>query len=130
MKVYAFIGILVLLYCMLALILLFVENAVIGSDVYAQVLPMFLLSVGFFAYSIGSIALFQRLWNKKRAALTGYYLADKVVRLLFCIAVLIVAGFLMSRDHLVVFAINLFAFYFVTALATTVYNIKVEKKYK
>lgn len=130
MKEYAFLGILMVLYCVLAPILLLVENVMVGTDVYAQVFPMFLLSVGFFAYSMGSLALFRHLWNKKSAALTGYYLVDRVIRLLLCVAVLIVCGFVMPRDRFFVFAINMFAFYVVTVLATTIYNIKVEKKYR
>ncbi len=130
MKVYAFLGILMVLYCVLAPILLLVENVMVGTDVYAQVLPMFLLSVGFFTYSVGTMFLFRHLWNKKSTALTGYYLADKVIRLLLCVAVLTVCGFVMTRDHFFVFAINMFAFYVVTVLATVIYNIKVEKKYR
>ncbi len=107
MKRIRFFFFLAIVYCILGPVLLFLETHLSGKAALEQALPIALLSVFFFAYSLASLTVFHKLLRNNGKSLTTYYLADKTFRLLLCMTILAVYGFLIQTS-LLLFAINLF----------------------
>ena len=129
MKLIKPLSVLALVYCIIGPILLFIERSWEGTEALHQALPITLLAVFFFIYSFLSLALFHRLLSKNSKALTSYYLAGKTLRLL--LSIIIITGYgILIREGLLIFAINLFIYYIVTAIFSSIYCIKEENKTK
>lgn len=113
-------------YLLLGPVLLFVEFAIIGSDALIQAFPIALTAVFFFAYSMLSLAIFNRILKKGRKGLVGYYLADKMIRMILCILIVVVYG-VMSKPGLIPFSVNLLILYLFTVIYCNIYCVKQDK---
>ena len=113
-------------YLLLGPVLLFVEFAIIGSDALTQAFPIALTAVFFFAYSMLSLAIFNRILKKGRKGLVGYYLADKMIRMILCILIVVVYG-VIGKPGLIPFSINLLVLYLFTVVYCNIYCVKQDK---
>ena len=113
-------------YLLLGPVLLFVEFAIIGSDALIQAFPIALTAVFFFAYSMLSLAIFNRILKKGRKGLVGYYLADKMIRMILCIICVIIYG-VIDKSGLITFSINLLILYLFTVIYCNIYCVKQDK---
>lgn len=113
-------------YLLLGPVLLFVEFAIIGSDALIQAFPIALTAVFFFAYSMLSLAIFNRILKKGRKGLVGYYLADKMIRMILCILIVVVYG-VIGRPGLIPFSVNLLILYLFTVIYCNIYCVKQDK---
>lgn len=113
-------------YLLLGPVLLFVEFAIIGSDALIQAFPIALTAVFFFAYSMLSLAIFNRILKKGRKGLVGYYLADKMIRMILCILIVVVYG-VIGKPGLIPFSVNLFILYLFTVIYCNIYCVKQDK---
>ena len=127
MKIIKPLALLALIYCCLGPILLFAETNFMKASPMQIALPITLLAAFFFAYTLLSLTIFNHLKEKHSSKLTAFYLASKMIRLFFCIIILVAYGIL-HRAGMLTFAINLFAFYLVTVIYTSYYGIKEEHK--
>lgn len=128
MKILKPISILALIYCIIGPVLLFTEHLIGLDKEINQALPITLLSAFFFIYSYMSLLIFHNLYSKRDKRLTGFYLIDKIVRLLLSVLILLVYGLICGKD-IVAFAVNLFTLYLVTMFFSSYYWIKKEQKY-
>ena len=129
MKLLKPLGILALIYCCLGPLLLLCETSIANVSPLQQALPITLLATFFFSYSYVILYVFNKLIGKHSKSLTHFYLVSKTLRFFLCIVIIVVYG-IVCREGLLTFAINLFVFYLVTVLYTTVYCIKLEYKNK
>ena len=113
-------------YLLLGPVLLFVEFAIIGSDALIQAFPIALTAVFFFAYSMLSLAIFNRILKKGRNGLVGYYLADKMIRMILCILIVVVYG-VIGKPGLIPFSVNLLILYLFTVIYCNIYCVKQDK---
>ena len=113
-------------YLLLGPVLLFVEFAIIGSDALIQAFPIALTAVFFFAYSMLSLAIFNRILKKGRKGLVGYYLADKMIRMILCISIVVVYG-VIGKPGLIPFSVNLLILYLFTVIYCNIYCVKQDK---
>lgn len=113
-------------YLLLGPVLLFVEFAIIGSDALTQAFPIALTAVFFFAYSMLSLAIFNRILKKGRKGLVGYYLADKMIRMILCILIVVVYG-VIGKPGLIPFSVNLLILYLFTVIYCNIYCVKQDK---
>lgn len=113
-------------YLLLGPVLLFVEFAIIGSDALIQAFPIALTAVFFFAYSMLSLAIFNRILKKGRKGLVGYYLADKMIRMILCILIVVVYG-VIGKPGLITFSVNLLILYLFTVIYCNIYCVKQDK---
>ena len=113
-------------YLLLGPVLLFVEFAIIGSDALVQAFPIALTAVFFFAYSMLSLAIFNRILKKGRKGLVGYYLADKMIRMILCILIVVVYG-VIGKPGLIPFSVNLLILYLFTVIYCNIYCVKQDK---
>jgi hypothetical protein len=113
-------------YLLLGPVLLFVEFAIIGSDALIQAFPIALTAVFFFAYSMLSLAIFNRILKKGRKGLVGYYLADKMIRMILCILIVVVYG-VIGKPGLIPFSVNLLILYLFTVIYCNIYCVKQDK---
>jgi amino acid transporter len=113
-------------YLLLGPVLLFVEFAIIGSDALIQAFPIALTAVFFFAYSMLSLTIFNRILKKGRKGLVGYYLADKMIRMILCIICVIIYG-VIDKSGLITFSINLLILYLFTVIYCNIYCVKQDK---
>lgn len=119
----AWIGIVLLL---LGPILFFIEKMIVPEESATNPLKITIIAILFFAYTVLSLFAHQRLLLKRSGLLITYYLLDKLFRLLVGIALLVLYK-VYGGEGIILFAVNLFIYYLVTALLTTVYTIKAEK---
>lgn len=129
MKIMKPISLLALIYCCVGPLLLVLEQYSCNVPPAQQALPITLLAVFFFTYSLLELYLFDRLISSGSKKLTHFYLVSKMTRLMLCVLILVGYGFLV-REGLLTFAINLFAFYMVTMVFTTVCCTIAERKKK
>lgn len=120
-------GILALIYCCLGPILLLVESQFTSVQPMRLAAAITFLAIFFFSYSMLSLTVFKRLINQKSKLMTSYYLADKMIRLIACILIIVVYGLLVKTDILI-FALNLFVYFVATVVYTSYYCIKEENK--
>jgi hypothetical protein len=113
-------------YLLLGPVLLFVEFAIIGSDALIQAFPIALTAVFFFSYSMLSLAIFNRILKKGRKGLVGYYLADKMIRMILCILIVVVYG-VIGKPGLIPFSVNLLILYLFTVIYCNIYCVKQDK---
>lgn len=113
-------------YLLLGPVLLFVEFAIIGSDALTQAFPIALTAVFFFAYSMLSLAIFNSILKKGRKGLVGYYLADKMIRMILCILIVVVYG-VIGKPGLIPFSVNLLILYLFTVIYCNIYCVKQDK---
>lgn len=113
-------------YLLLGPVLLFVEFAIIGSDALIQAFPIALTAVFFFAYSMLSLAIFNRILKKGRKGLVGYYLTDKMIRMILCILIVVVYG-VIGKPGLIPFSVNLLILYLFTVIYCNIYCVKQDK---
>lgn len=113
-------------YLLLGPVLLFVEFAIIGSDALIQAFPIALTAVFFFAYSMLSLAIFNRILKKGRKGLVGYYLADKMIRMILCILIVVIYG-VIGKPGLIPFSVNLLILYLFTVIYCNIYCVKQDK---
>jgi hypothetical protein len=113
-------------YLLLGPVLLFVEFAIIGSDALIQAFPIALTAVFFFTYSMLSLAIFNRILKKGRKGLVGYYLADKMIRMILCILIVVVYG-VIGKPGLIPFSVNLLILYLFTVIYCNIYCVKQDK---
>ena len=113
-------------YLLLGPVLLFVEFAIIGSDALIQAFPIAMTAVFFFAYSMLSLAIFNRILKKGRKGLVGYYLADKMIRMILCILIVVVYG-VIGKPGLIPFSVNLLILYLFTVIYCNIYCVKQDK---
>lgn len=113
-------------YLLLGPVLLFVEFAIIGSDALIQAFPIALTAVFFFAYSMLSLAIFNRILKKGRKGLVGYYLADKMIRMILCVLIVVVYG-VIGKPGLIPFSVNLLILYLFTVIYCNIYCVKQDK---
>jgi hypothetical protein len=113
-------------YLLLGPVLLFVEFAIIGSDALIQAFPIALTAVFFFAYSMLSLTIFNRILKKGRKGLVGYYLADKMIRMILCILIVVVYG-VIGKPGLIPFSVNLLILYLFTVIYCNIYCVKQDK---
>ena len=113
-------------YLLLGPVLLFVEFAIIGSDAFTQAFPIALTAVFFFAYSMLSLAIFNSILKKGRKGLVGYYLADKMIRMILCILIVVVYG-VIGKPGLIPFSVNLLILYLFTVIYCNIYCVKQDK---
>ena len=113
-------------YLLLGPVLLFVEFAIIGSDALTQAFPISLTAVFFFAYSMLSLAIFNSILKKGRKGLVGYYLADKMIRMILCILIVVVYG-VIGKPGLIPFSVNLLILYLFTVIYCNIYCVKQDK---
>ncbi len=113
-------------YLLLGPVLLFIEFAIIGSDALIQAFPIALTAVFFFAYSMLSLAIFNRILKKGRKGLVGYYLADKMIRMILCILIVVVYG-VIGKPGLIPFSVNLLILYLFTVIYCNIYCVKQNK---
>lgn len=111
---------------MLGPVLLFAEFAIIGSDALIQAFPIALTAVFFFSYSMLSLAIFNRILKKGRKGLVGYYLADKMIRMILCILIVVVYG-VIGKPGLIPFSVNLLILYLFTVIYCNIYCVKQDK---
>lgn len=123
------ITILALIYCCVGPLLLLVESNISNATALQQALPITLLAVFFFSYSLLSLYIFNHLIVHNRKSVTSFYLISKTLRFFLCIVGLVCYG-IITREGLLTFAINLFVFYMVTVIYTTIYCAKTEYKNK
>lgn len=127
MKIIRPMGILALIYCCLGPILLLVESQFASVQPMRQAAAITFLAIFFFSYSMLSLTVFTRLMNRKSKLMTSYYLADKMIRLIACILIIVVYGLLVKTDMLI-FTLNLFVYFVTTVVYTSYYCIKEEHK--
>lgn len=113
-------------YLLLGPVLLFVEFAIIGSDALTQAFPIALTAVFFFAYSMLSLTIFNSILKKGRKGLVGYYLADKMIRMILCILIVVVYG-VIGKPGLIPFSVNLLILYLFTVIYCNIYCVKQDK---
>ena len=113
-------------YLLLGPVLLFVEFAIIGSDALIQAFPIALTAVFFFTYSMLSLAIFNRILKKGRKGLVGYYLADKMIRMILCILIVVIYG-VIGKPGLIPFSVNLLILYLFTVIYCNIYCVKQDK---
>ena len=113
-------------YLLLGPVLLFVEFAIIGSEALTQAFPIALTAVFFFAYSMLSLAIFNSILKKGRKGLVGYYLADKMIRMILCILIVVVYG-VIGKPGLIPFSVNLLILYLFTVIYCNIYCVKQDK---
>ncbi len=79
MKRIRFFFFLAIVYCILGPVLLFLETHLSGKAALEQALPIALLSVFFFAYSLASLTVFHKLLRNNGKSLTTYYLQTSIM---------------------------------------------------
>lgn len=130
MKLIKPISMLALIYCCLGPLLLVIESHLLpNASAIQQALPITILAVFFFSYSLVSLYIFNKLIETRHKSVMHFYLISKTLRFFICI-VLIVGYGIVSREGLLTFAINLFIFYLVTVIYTTVYCARAEYRNK
>ena len=129
MKLVKPISILALVYFVLGPLLLIAETCIGHISPAQQALPITLLAVFFFTYSLLSIYLFNKWVAKQPKRITHFYLISKTLRFFLCIVMLVIYG-ITVREGVLTFAINLFVFYMATVVCTTIYFAKYEYKNK
>ena len=129
MKLIKPLSILALIYCCLGPLLLIIETQVAHISPAQQALPITLLAVFFFTYSLLGLYVFNKLMDSHSKSVTHFYLISKTLRFVLCMAAIVIYG-VITREGLLAFAINLFVFYMVTVIYTTFYCAKAEYKNK
>lgn len=120
------IGSIALVLLVLGPILFFTERPFIGDWSAKNAICITVITTLFFAYTVASLFVHRVLLRRRSALLISYYLLDKILRLGISIAVLFLYKFYVD-EQLLLFAVNLFVCFSVTALLTTIYSIKAEK---
>lgn len=120
------IGSIALLLLALGPILFFTERPFIGDWDAKNAICITVITTLFFAYTVASLFVHSILLRRRSTLLISYYLLDKILRLGISIAVLFLYK-LYVDEQLLLFAVNLFVCFSVTALLTTIYSIKAEK---
>ncbi len=120
------IGSIALVLLVLGPILFFTERPFIGDWSAKNAICITVITTLFFAYTVASLFVHRILLRRRSALLISYYLLDKILRLGISIAVLFLYKFYVD-EQLLLFAVNLFVCFSVTALLTTIYSIKAEK---
>lgn len=115
-----------LIYYLLGPLLLLIETKVYGGDAIRQALPITILATFFFTYNLVSLIIFNKLHRSGSKSIPTYYLASKLLRLLLSMMIFTCYGLLINNDMLL-FAINLVAFYFVSIITNSIYCIREEK---
>lgn len=113
-------------YLIIGPILLFIEYALLGNSALQQSFLIALTAVFFFVYSMISLAIFHKLLNSDGKGLVGYYLADKMIRMVLCAVIVVVYG-VIGCDGLIPFTINLLILYLFTVIYTNIYCVKRDK---
>ena len=113
-------------YLVIGPVLLFTEFAIIGADALKQSFPIALTAVFFFTYSMVSLSIFNRILVKGKKGLVGYYLADKMIRMILCIICVIIYG-VIDKSGLITFSINLLILYLFTVIYCNIYCVKKDK---
>ena len=129
MKLIKPLSILALIYCCLGPLLLIVETKVAHISPTQQAFPITLLAIFFFAYSLLSLYIFNKLIDNHSKSVTHFYLISKTLRFFLCMVLIVIYG-VITREGLLAFAINLFVFYMATVIYTTIYCAKAEYKNK
>ena len=129
MKLIKPLGILALIYCCLGPLLLVVEAKAGLVSPMQQALPITLLAVFFFTYSLLGLYLFNKLIGRQSKSVMHFYLISKTLRFFLSMVLIVIYGVLI-REGLLAFAINLFVFYLVTVVVTTLYCAKAEHNNK
>ncbi len=112
-------------YAVLGVILFGIERCSVGDEADVQAINIVLISTGCFAYNVSSLSMLRKLQRSHSKLITTFYLANNVVRLLLAIIVLLVYA-LCFKDSLLLFSINLIAYYILTMVLTGYYHIKTE----
>lgn len=117
--------VLAVVYCILGPLLLFTEGKLLGQTANQQALPITVLAVCFFIYSMLVMTISARLRADNSKRMTGFYLINNVARLLMSVLILLVYA-MFVKQNLLVFTVNLFVFYIVTVVSNSLYSIRNE----
>lgn len=119
------IGLYGLILCLLGPILFLLEVHLKGPQAQQQLAPITLVGILFFVLTALEISAGAWLHKTNSKAITGYYLIMKVVRLLVIAMIIIIYG-LLGCQNVLLFAINVIVFFFVTLIYTSAYFMMVE----
>ncbi len=129
MKVADKIGTMALVIAALAMLLYFVETQFAAGSKDLLLTGLAVLAGAYFFYASLALLIFRNLCVKANKSLTGFYLANNLVRLFLAI-ILIVAYGLFVREGILLFALNLLLFYgFVAALLSYICT-KLDKNFR
>ena len=119
------IGLYGFILCVLGPILFLLEVHLKGPQAQQQLAPITLVSIMFFVLTALEISAGAWLHKTNSKAITGYYLLMKVVRLLVIAMIIIIYG-LLGCQNVLLFAVNVIVFFFVTLIYTSAYFVMVE----
>lgn len=119
------IGLYGFILCFLGPILFLLEVHLKGPQAQQQLAPITLVSIMFFVLTALEISAGAWLHKTNSKAITGYYLLMKVVRLLVIAMIIIIYG-LLGCQNVLLFAVNVIVFFFVTLIYTSAHFVMVE----
>lgn len=119
-------GFIALVLFMVGPILFFTQHPFLGEWSGKNAICITVITTLFFAYTAGSLFIHRILLKQRSALLISYYLLDKILRLGLGIIMLLFYKFYVDQQ-LLLFAVNVFVCFSITAVLTTIYSIKAEK---
>ncbi len=129
MKIADKIGTMALSIAALAIFLYFVEVQFVADSEDWLLTGLAVLSVAYFSYATLALFVFRSLCVKANKSLTGFYLANNLVRLFLAIILIVTYG-LTVREGILLFALNLLPFYGLVAASLSSICTKLDKNFR
>ena len=120
-----YVSVLTVVYLLLGPLLLFVDNKMFGSEALLQAFPITVVAVAYFAYTLAAMSLVGKSARSGQTPL-GMFLLDNVVRFFMTCIILVVYAFI-NRSGLVLFGINLLAYYLATLVVVTCFTVRMSR---
>lgn len=113
--------------CLVSLAMFFIELTLMGMEAALQQAPHLVITATlYFALSYGCHAVFIWLMKQEGKRAIAFYMAEKLVRLLFT-AILLLVYALNEPRNLLAFAMNLIALHLASSIASITFYVKVEQ---
>lgn len=91
------------------------------------IIPLAVAALLLIIYNVVAVMMYVRLIKTQRDALVRFYLANKVIRMIFAFAV-ILASVAIARGGALPFVISFFVLYILTIIYESVFFVQIEKK--
>lgn len=116
--------------CLVSLSMLLIELTLMGREAALQQAPHLAITATlYFALSYGCHAIFVWVIKQGGKRAIGFYMAEKLVRILFTAVILLVYA-LHDHRNLLAFAMNLIALHLACTIASITFYVKVEQNFK